>query len=106
MENLKIKIGDSFTVPIQFFDTNTDQGFLIPTNAILESKIVNSSKQVIAEPMIKIDQDKTGFIVLEVSSSITRNWKVGTAQLDIKMSVDQQVRHSETIQFLIEASIT
>ncbi len=106
MENLTIKIGDSFAVPIQFFDTKSDQGFLIPANAILESKIVNSSKQVIAEPMIKIDQDKTGFIVLEVSPSITRNWKVGTAQLDIKMSVDQQVRHSGTIQFLIEASIT
>ncbi|MEG2263724.1 MAG: hypothetical protein RSC68_05085 [Acinetobacter sp.] len=107
--NLTIKTGDSFTVPIQFYDTQTDQGFAIPVGAILEAKIINSAKQVIAVPQISIDQDQVanaGFILLEVLPSITQMWKAGSAQLDIKMSINDQVRHSQTIQFLIEASIT
>lgn len=107
--NITIKAGDSFAIPIQFYDTKTDKGFAIPYGAIVSTKIVNSSKQVIAEPVISIDQDQVnnaGFIYIEVSPSITQNWKSGAAQLDIKMVHNDQVRHSETIQFMIEASIT
>ncbi|MBJ9952167.1 hypothetical protein I5735_03720 [Acinetobacter baumannii] len=109
MSQISIKIGDSFAIPIQFYDTKTDKGFAIPDGAILSTKIVNSSKQVIAEPVINIDQDQVnnaGFIYIEVSPSITQNWKAGAAQLDIKLLLNGQIRHSQTIQFLIEASIT
>lgn len=109
MKQLSIKIGDSFAIPIQFYDTKTDKGFAIPDDAILSTKIVNSSKQVIAEPEIRIDQDQVnnaGFIYIEVAPSVTEGWKAGAAQLDIKMELNGQIRHSQTIQFLIEASIT
>lgn len=109
MSQISIKIGDSFAIPIQFYDTKTNKGFAIPDGAILSTKIVNSSKQVIAEPVIRIDQDQinnAGFIYIEVAPSITQDWKAGAAQLDIKLVLNGQVRHSQTIQFLIEASIT
>ncbi|WP_336033413.1 hypothetical protein [Acinetobacter bereziniae] len=109
MSQISVKIGDSFAIPIQFYDTKTDKSFAIPDDAILSTKIVNSSKQVIAEPVIRIDPDQVnnaGFIYIEVSPSITQNWKAGAAQLDIKVVLNGQVRHSETIQFMIEASIT
>jgi len=43
---------------------------------------------------------------LEVAPVITQSWKAGSAQLDIKLELNGQIRHSQTIQFLIEASIT
>lgn len=109
MSQMTIKIGDSFAVPIQFYDKDTSEGYVIPDNAFLTAKIINSSKQIIAEPIVTIDLDQinnAGFILLEVASLITQSWKAGSAQLDIKLELNGQIRHSQTIHFLIEASIT
>ncbi len=108
MNNLTLKIGDSFNLPIQFYDAITGDGFVIPSDASVEAKIINSSKQTLAVPsIIKQDQfSNAGFIFLEVSPHETQNWKVGSALLDIKLTINGQVRHSQTIQFLIEASIS
>ena len=103
-----IKTGDSFALPIQFYDTTTGQGLSITNDMIITAEIVNSSAQNIATPtIIKLDQSaNAGMIVLEVPATITKLWKVGTAQLDIKLQIDDAIRHSQNIQFLIERSIT
>ena len=103
-----IKTGDSFALPVQFYDTATGEGLNITNDMIITAEIVNSSAQNIATPtIIKLDQSaNAGMIVLEVPASITKLWKVGTAQLDIKLQIDEAIRHSQNIQFLIERSIT
>ena len=103
-----IKTGDSFALPVQFYDTATGEGLNITNDMIITAEIVNSSAQNIATPtIIKLDQSaNAGMIVLEVPASITKLWKVGTAQLDIKLQIDDAIRHSQNIQFLIERSIT
>ncbi|OTG68321.1 hypothetical protein B9T25_06465 [Acinetobacter sp. ANC 4470] len=109
MNNAYIKIGDSFAVPIQFYDTEQDVGMMITNDMNITAQIVNSSNEVIASPSITVYPDQVidaGFILLEVPASLTRLWKVGTAQLDIKLEIDGNVRHSQNIQFRIERSIT
>ena len=103
-----IKTGDSFALPVQFYDTATGEGLNITNDMIITAEIVNSSAQNIATPtIIKLDQSiHAGMIVLEVPASITKLWKVGTAQLDIKLQMNDAIRHSQNIQFLIERSIT
>ena len=104
-----IKSGDSFAVPIQFIILNSNQGFMITDEMSITAQIVNSSNEVIATPVITAYSDQTvdaGFILLEVPASKTRLWKVGTAQLDLKLEINGNVRHSQNIQFRIERSIT
>lgn len=103
-----IKTGDSFALPIQFYDTNTKFGLRITDDMLITANIVNSTSQPIATPtIIKLDQGiQAGMIVLEVPATITKLWKVGTAQLDIKLQIGDAIRHSQNIQFVIERSIT
>lgn len=104
--NAICKVGDSFTVPIQFYDTKTGQGMLLTDDMKFSAHIVNSSQQIIAIPMISVLWDVVGMILLEVPISVTREWKTGTAQLDIKLEMNGNVRHSQNIQFQIQRSIT
>lgn len=107
--NASIKIGDSLAVPIQFYNPDLNQGFVITDEMSITAQIVNSSNEVIATPVITAYSDQTvdaGFILLEVPASKTRLWKVGTAQMDIKLEINGNVRHSQNIQFRIERSIT
>ncbi|MDV4263303.1 hypothetical protein ACG9XY_12310 [Acinetobacter seifertii] len=107
--NASFKIGDSFAVPIQFFNTETDQGLVITPDMVITSRIVNALNQTIAEPIVTVypNQAKdTGMILLEVPASKTYLWKEGIAQMDIKLSMNGNVRHSENISFKIVRSIT
>ena len=104
-----IKIGDSFALPIQFYDTDTKLGMAITNDMLISAQIINSQNQVIATPVITIYPDQVadaGFILLEVPVSITSTWKAGSAQLDIKLAIGENVRHSQNIQFQIMRSIT
>lgn len=102
---LSIKQGDSFSLPIQFYDTNTKLGMNFSDEMLISSQIANSSGQIIATPSVS-KLAETGMILLEVSASITQTWKVGQAQLDIKLVINNSVRHSQTLSFNIERSIT
>jgi hypothetical protein len=107
--NQTIKIGDSFALPIQFYDTDTKLGMAITNDMLISAQIINSQNQVIATPVITIYPDQVadaGFILLEVPASITQAWKAGSAQLDIKLSINDNVRHSQNIQFQVVRSIT
>ena len=72
---------------------------------VISSQIANTSGQVIATPNIS-KLAEAGMILLEVPASITQIWKVGKAQLDIKLIIENSVRHSQTLSFSIERSIT
>lgn len=104
-----IKIGNSFALPIQFYDIDTKLGMAITDDMSITAQIVNSSNQVIATPVVTIYPDQeadAGFILLEVPVSTTSTWKAGSAQLDIKLTIGENVRHSQNIQFQIVRSIT
>lgn len=103
-----IKIGDSFSVPVQFHDTDTGQGMALTADMIISCQIVNAIGQVIATPSItKLDQTTNiGMLLLEVSPTVTHSWKAGSAHLDIKLEVAGNIRHSQNFQFQIERSIT
>ena len=102
---LSIKQGDSFSLPIRFYDADTKLGMNISDEMISSSQIANSAGQIIATPSVS-KLAETGMILLEVSASITQQWKVGQAQLDIKLVINNSVRHSQTLSFNIERSIT
>ena len=102
---MTFKQGDTFSLPIQFYNTDTKLGMIITDEMIISSQIANSSGQVIATPNIS-KLAEAGMILLEVPASITQNWKVGKAQLDIKLVIENSVRHSQTLSFSIERSIT
>ena len=52
--NQTIKIGDSFALPIQFYDTDTKLGMAITNDMLISTQIINSQNQVIATPVITI----------------------------------------------------
>lgn len=107
--NAIFKIGDSFAVPIQFYDTQLDQGMMITQDMIITARIINAQNQTIAEPQITVYPDQNadkGMILLEVPVSQTERWKEGTAQMDIKLLMNGNVRHSQNISFRIVRSIT
>ncbi len=109
MNQNQIKIGDSFALPIEFYDVDTKLGMKITDDMNITAQIVNSSNQVIATPVVTVYPDQqadAGFILLEVPTSITQTWKAGSAQLDIKLAIGENVRHSQNIQFQIMRSIT
>ncbi len=101
----QMKIGDSFALPIQFYNTADQQAFVITDDMQITCQIINSIGHVFATPSISRLQEP-GMILLEVSAAETQLWKVGSAQLDIKLQINDQVRHSQNIAFSIERSIT
>lgn len=52
MNQISIKVGDSFALPVQFYDTETKLGMTITDEMGISSQIANSSGQVIATPTI------------------------------------------------------
>ena len=107
--NSIFKIGDSFAVPIQFYDTELDQGMTITQDMTITARIINAQNQTIAEPQITAypdQQQDSGMILLEVPVSQTALWKEGTAQMDIKLEMNGNIRHSQNISFRIVRSIT
>ena len=104
-----IKGGDSFSVPIQFIDTETNLGLKITPEMVITSAIKNLRGEVIATVLVEpyADQDiNAGFILLSVEPTVTQTWCVGNAFCDVKVALNGQVKHSETITFMIKESIT
>ncbi|MBK0062372.1 MULTISPECIES: hypothetical protein [unclassified Acinetobacter] len=107
--NAIFKIGDSFAVPVQFYDTESDSGMTITGDMVITARIINAQNQTIAEPQVTVypdQQQDAGMILLEVPISQTALWKEGTAQMDIKLEMNGNVRHSQNISFRIVRSIT
>lgn len=103
------KIGDSFNVPIRFYDDTNKQGIPLTSEIIIDCKISDSIGNVFSTPEIVKYQDQVvdaGFFLLKVPSSETINWKSGIAILDLKIKIADEVRHSENFSFKILKGIT
>ncbi|WP_445115008.1 hypothetical protein [Acinetobacter sp. WZC-1] len=104
-----IKVGDSFAVPIKFYDTLTGNGLNISSDMLVTAHIVTHTHKLIAIPTVTVYPDQqtdTGMVLFEVSATDTAKWPAGTALMDIKLEIFGNIRHSQTFQFLIEKSIT
>lgn len=107
--DMNFKKGDTFTLPIQFYNTDTQAGLTLTPNMQITAKIVDASRALIAEPTVRIDDDQLtnpGMILLEVPAAETALWHEGAAIMDIRLQVNDVVKHSQNIQFRIERSIT
>lgn len=107
--NLIFKRGDSFTLPIQFYDTDNEIGLRLTTDMQITAQIITASKVTIAAPKVTIFEDQIispGMILLEVLATETSQWPEGSAIMDIRLQIGEVVKHSQNIQFRIERSIT
>lgn len=104
------KIGDSFSVPFRFLDADTKEGISLIANQVnISASIANDLGKIIAKCSVFVCPDQeadAGKFILEVSHVITRGWKEGNAQMDIKVTMGDTVRHSGSIKFKIVKSIT
>lgn len=107
--NPVFKIGDTFALPVQFINTETNDGLELTQDMEISAKIINSMNQIIATPAITVYPDQSenkGFILLEVDPLITNLWKAGSAMFDIKLMMNGQIKHSQDFKFQIQRSIT
>jgi hypothetical protein len=103
------KIGDSFNIPMRFFDQTNNVGIPITPDITIDCKIVNSVGTVISSPIISPYTDQvadSGFFLLSVPSSQTSLWKIGIATLDLKITISDEVRHSHNFSFRVIKGIT
>lgn len=103
------KIGDSFSVPIELVNPETNTNVEITPNMSFECSIVDVSGQEIASPSITPYPDQVankGWLLMEVPTSVTETWKVGKARFDIKVIIDSAVRHTQDFTFEVRESIT
>lgn len=102
-----LKSGDPFNVPIRLLlngapvEVTDDMQFAV--------RIIDQRGQTIAEPTAtpyanqSHDANK-GFVLLQHLD--TASWKPGIASYDIKVTINGAVRHTMTLQFAVQASIT
>ena len=74
--NQTIKIGDSFALPIQFYDTDTKLGMQITDDMLITAQIINSQNQVIATPVIPAFQQILVFFQLYLKQCVSEGWLV------------------------------
>lgn len=102
------KVGDTFHVPIKFFDTETDYPVEITPDMTVSCNIKLSSSRVIYSPVVTVlDQninENKGYVILSVDD--TTGWTVGQAVLDIKLIWGGSIRHSQDFKFNVVRSIT
>lgn len=104
-----VKIGDTLSATLKMTDEGTGKPIVIDNNVTFASNVVDSYNKSIAEVIIeKLNQvENPGWVALSVPSSITQNWKAGTASLDVKMIINNDIVVStDTIKFMIIDSPT
>lgn len=104
------KIGDTFNVPMRFFDQTSETGIVITSDMVIECKIADYLGNVFAIPEIIPYPDQinnAGFFLLKADSVTTSTWKSGIATLDVKLTIENtEVRHSQNFSFRIIKGIS
>ena len=106
---MTFKQGDTFSLPIQFYDTEQNVGITLTPDMQISSTMINAAGKVIAEPNVAMYPDQiadAGMIVLHVAAALTEQWPVGMATMDIRLQIGDVVKHSHNFQFKIERSIS
>lgn len=101
------KIGDTFSVPIRFYDTETDDGVEITPLMNISCRIQTKAGELISDCVVTPYPDQIndkGYVLLTVAD--TTSWRVGEAQADVKLQILTEIRHSASFCFKIVKSIT
>lgn len=100
--------GDTFDMPIQFYDVDTDEAFEIPEDATFAAQLNDQYGNLIAALVATRVADQVafpGYINVSFSGS-TANWPAGTARTDIRMHAGNATHTSDPIVFKIRRSQT
>jgi hypothetical protein len=101
------KIGDSFSVPMQLFDTETNQGIEITLAMTITCRLVNSVGTLVSDCVITPYPDQVtdkGWFTISVLD--TTQWTVGVVTGDVKVEIDGSIKHSDNFCFNVVKSIT
>lgn len=102
------KIGDTLNIPVQWIDEDTDQGVIINPDYVIACTIL-TSYGVKFFPDVTINPDQVfhaGEFTIHLPASVTETMMPCTATLDIKVSIGDEVKHSEDFSFIVKRSIT
>lgn len=100
--------GDTFDMPIQFYDTATGDAFEIPDDAIFAAQLNDQYGNPIATLQAARIADQVGFkgFINVTHGGLTNNWPAGTAKTDIRMTIGNVTHTSDPIVFKIRRSQT
>lgn len=102
------KAGDTFDLPVQLFDTDSEQGIALTDDMQFSAQVNDKFGRLISVLDVTpyVDQNThAGFMLLSFVGD-TGHWPIGLAQTDIKLVQYGSIRHSQTIDFDIVRSIT
>lgn len=105
--NAYFKIGDTFSVPAQFYDTETKLGVPISPSMVLAARVTNKMGTLIADCVVTPYADQVadaGWFLISVADTTT--WPVGEAMFDIKITNNSSIKHSMNECFRIIKGIT
>ena len=86
------KVGDTFTVPIQFINSDTKEPIVITSDMQFSCAILDARGNTVTTPTVEpLPED--GYLL--ISELDTSQWATGIATLDIKLVQGDGVRHSQ-----------
>lgn len=100
--------GDTFDIPVQFYDVDTNEAFEIPEDATFAAQLNDQYGKPIATLSATRVADQVafpGYINVTFTGS-TASWPVGTARTDIRMHAGNATHTSDPIVFKIRRSQT
>ncbi|RYY79919.1 MAG: hypothetical protein EOO69_04435 [Moraxellaceae bacterium] len=100
--------GDTFDMPIQFYNTETNEPFEIPEDATFTAQLNNEYGNSIATLSAARVADQVGFkgFINVTFPGSTTSWPAGTARTDIRMYASSATHTSDPIVFKIRRSQT
>ena len=103
-----IKIGDTLNIPVDWIDSETGEGILIDSNVSIECVFLTSyGVEFLPDIIIDPDQlNRRGKFQIRLLSSITETILPCIITTDLKVIVNDQVRHSADFSFEVRRSIT
>lgn len=103
-----MKRGDTFSLPVKFKDSETGEGIPLSSAYTIECVIL-LPKNIRFTPSIQIYPNQlvdAGRFILSATAEETALWDLGVATMDIKITYDGSVRHSDNFSFKIVERIT
>jgi len=109
VENIPyFKIGDTLNIPVQWTDEDTKLGVPITLDTEIKCTILTSyGVRFFPDVIIEPDQvTNAGKFVIKLASTETEKFLACKATLDIRVTINGQVKHSEDFSFYVRRSIT
>ena len=97
------KRGDTFVMPIEFFEVETQQS--LPIIGTLTAAVIDSHKLIHTDLVIQLADQSLYPGKGIISCNNTSEWHTGLAYLDLKLEHNSMVKHTQDFKFYIERSI-